>query len=187
MQVKKDDIHNKILTVAERLFILRGYENTSMKQIADRCNISKSNIYRYYSSKEAIYEALVGSAREEIIKTSGQFFTSDFIDKYTPDKCDEISAILAKLFSEHHSAMLIMLRSAGGTDRALLEDLIMKKFIDACPIEDENIKKLISKVLIFGLTDIMVNHSDEETITKELRALINYHYLGLNGVKSMEI
>ncbi|SFY13329.1 TetR/AcrR family transcriptional regulator, partial [Ruminococcus sp. XPD3002] len=47
MQVKKDDIRNKILETAQRLFIKRGYENTSLKQIAEKSNISKSNIYRY--------------------------------------------------------------------------------------------------------------------------------------------
>lgn len=183
MQVKKYDIQKKILAVAEKLFIKRGYENTSLKQIADRCNISKSNIYRYFSSKEKIYENLVDNARADIIKASYHFFTPDFIGKYTPDKCDEISLILAKLFSEHRSAMLIMLQSVDGTDRKLVEELIMERFIDACPLEDENTKKLISRLLIFGLTDILANHSDEETIAKELNALIYYHYLGLNGVK----
>ena len=56
MQVKKDEIRNNILDTAQRLFIKRGYENTSMKQIAERSNISKSNIYRYFRSKEEIYE-----------------------------------------------------------------------------------------------------------------------------------
>lgn len=183
MQVKKDDIKNRILTVSEKLFIKRGYEDTSLKLIAEKSYISKSNIYRYFKSKDEIYEALVGAARAEIINTSDRFFTRDFIERYTLDKCDEISAILAKLLSGYHSAILIMLRSSGGADRKLLEDLIIKRFVEACPLEDEDIKKLISKIFIFGLTDILLEHSDEESIAKELSALIYYHYLGLNGVK----
>ena len=187
MQVKKDDIQNKILAAAERLFIRRGYENTSMKQIAERSNISKSNIYRYYSSKEEIYEILAGSARTAVINTSGHFFTPDFIEKYTPAKCDELSTVLAKLLSEHHSGILIMLRSSGGADRELLEKMLMKRFIEACPLEDESVKKLISRVLIYGLTDILLRYSDQESIEKELSALICYHYLGLNGVKEAAV
>jgi AcrR family transcriptional regulator len=183
MQVKKDEIQNKILEVTQRLFIKRGYENTSLKHIAERCNISKSNIYRYYSSKEEIYEALAGTARAEIINTSSHFFTPDFIGKYTPDKCDELSTALAKLLSRHHSGILIMLRSSVGSDRKLIEEMLMKRFVEACPMEDEDIKKLISRIIIFGLTDILLNHSDEESISKELNALICYHYTGLNGVK----
>ena len=137
MQVKKDDIHNKILTVSERLFIKNGYENTSLKMIADKSYISKSNIYRYYKSKEEIYETLVGPARNEILKLMSFFFTEDFISKYTPDKCEEISGVLAKIFSEYRSGILIALRSSEGVDRKMIEQIIIEKFIEACPIDDE--------------------------------------------------
>lgn len=183
MQVKKEEIQQKILEVAKRLFMKRGYENTSLKQIADISNICKSNIYRYYSSKEAIYDAITDRARNELIKSSYRFFSSDFMEKSTPDKCDEISMAFAKLFSAHHSEILIMLRSSGGRDRKLLEELLIKGFIEACPLEDEGTKKLISRLIIFGLTDILRNYCDEDSISKELNVLMYYHYLGLNGVK----
>ncbi len=183
MQVKKDDIQNKILTVAERLFIKNGYENTSLKMIAERSYISKSNIYRYYKSKEEIYETLVGPARTEIIKLMSFFFTEDFIGKYTPDKCEEISTVLAKVFCEYRSGILIALRSSEGTDRKMVEQNIIGKFIEVCPIDDEGAKEMISKILIYGLTDILLKYSDEENVAKELNMLIYYHYLGLNGLK----
>ncbi len=183
MQVKKDDIQNKILTVSQRLFIKNGYENTSLKMIADRCYISKSNIYRYYKSKEEIYEALVGPARQAVTSTMSIFFTPDFIGKYTPEKCEEITPILAKLFCEHRMGMLIALRSESGTDRKMIEQTIIARFVEACPIDDESTKELISKLLIFGLTEILLKHSDEEGINTHLKHLIYYHYLGLSGLK----
>lgn len=183
MQVKKEEIKNKIVSVAERLFITRGYENTSLKQIADRSSISKSNIYRYFISKEEIYEFLTGTARKEIIGTSNKFFTHEFIEKCTPDKLDEISVFLTNLLSRNRSGILIMLRSSVGSDKKMIEEMIIKNFVEACPIDDENIKKLISRIMIFGLTEILLNYSDEKSMAKEVNALICYHYLGLNGVK----
>ena len=185
MQVKKDDIQKKILTVAERLFIKNGYENTSLKMIAERSYISKSNIYRYYKSKDEIYETLVGPARNEILKLTTVFFTDDFIGKYTPDKCEEVSSILAGVFSEYRSGVLVALRSSTGTDRKLVEQTIIAKFIEACPIYDEDTKEMISKLLIYGITEILLKHSDKESIERELKALIYYHYLGLNGLKDI--
>jgi hypothetical protein len=76
-----------------------------------------------------------------------------------------------------------MLRSSTGKDMKLLESLITQRFVEACPLEDDDVKKLVSKLLIFGLTEILSAHSDEESIAKELNALIYYHYMGLNGVK----
>ncbi|SEP64572.1 transcriptional regulator, TetR family [Lachnospiraceae bacterium NE2001] len=184
MQVKKDDIQNKILTVAQRLFIKNGYENTSLKMIADRSYISKSNIYRYYRSKEDIYEALVGPARQAVVNTMSIFFTPEFIGIYSPDKCEEIAPILAKLFCEHRKGMLIALRSETGTDRKMIEQSIIAKFIEACPIDDDGTKELISKLLIYGLIEILLKYSDEENIQKHLKHLIYYHYLGLDGLKA---
>ena len=185
MQVKKDDIQKKILTVSERMFIKNGYENTSLKMIADKSYISKSNIYRYYKSKDEIYETLVGPARNEILKLTTVFFTDDFIGKYTPDKCEEVSSILASVFSEYRSGVLVALRSSTGTDRKLVEQTIIAKFIEACPIYDEDTKEMISKLLIYGITEILLKHSDKESIERELKALIYYHYLGLNGLKNI--
>jgi hypothetical protein len=111
------------------------------------------------------------------------FFTDDFIGKYTPDKCEEISGVLAEIFCKYRSGILIALRSSEGTDRKIIEQIIIGKFIEACPIDDNDAKELISKIMIFGLTDILLKCSDEADIKKELDVLYYYHYLGLNGLK----
>ncbi len=76
-----------------------------------------------------------------------------------------------------------MLRAVGGRDIELLEEMIIKRFIKAYPLEDGIIKDLISRLLILSLRYILLNHSEEENIAKELSALIYYHHLGLNGSK----
>jgi len=183
MQIKKDDIRSNILITAERLFLKRGYNETSLKMISERCNISKSNIYRYFSSKEEIYDTIITPARVDIMDSAPFFYSQEYMSKDIEEKCSELSAVLARLFYDHHSRILIMLREAGRPDRKLLEDLIIRNFIDTCPLEDESIKRLISSVLIFGLTDILLDNTDEQSIEKKLKALIYYHYLGLNGIK----
>ena len=183
MQVKKEDISSNILNTAMRLFIKRGYENTSLKLIAEKCHICKSNIYRYYSSKEDIYETIVGPAREEIVNNAPYFFSQEIIDRNVVEKCEEVPLILSGLMSRFHSEILIMLKSENGTDRRMLEKLITDSFINTCPIEKSGSKEMISKMLIFGLTDILMKYSEEEDLLRELRPLIRYHYLGLNGLK----
>ena len=183
MQVKKDDIRANILVVSERLFIKRGYENTSLKMIAGNCNISKSNIYRYFSSKEEIYETIAGPAREAIISMAPIFFSQETINKSVIDKSREIPVVLAGLLSRFRSSILIMLRSDGGKDRMMIENLITDSFINSCPVEMSGAKELISKMLIFGLTDILLKYTDKEDLLRELRSLICYHYLGLYGLK----
>lgn len=183
MQVKKEDIRNNILVVAESLFIRRGYEKTSLEMIAGKCNISKSNIYRYFRSKEEIYETIVGPAREAIIGNAPFFFSQEFINKSVSDKCRELPLILTGLLSNFHSAILIMLRSEGGKDRVMIEKMITDMFVSSCPLEMSGSKERISRLLIFSITDILLKYSDEEDLLRELRPLICYHYLGLDGLK----
>ncbi|MBD2845412.1 TetR/AcrR family transcriptional regulator [Paenibacillus sp. IB182496] len=50
---------NKILVSAERLFAEKGYESTSIQDIADDCSVAKGSLYKFFSSKEALYIELL--------------------------------------------------------------------------------------------------------------------------------
>jgi len=49
--VRRDAIHSSALTLLRR----DGYENVSLNGIADEAGFTKSNLYRYYSSREEIF------------------------------------------------------------------------------------------------------------------------------------
>ncbi|MBQ8950629.1 MAG: TetR/AcrR family transcriptional regulator [Eubacterium sp.] len=183
MQIKKDEIYQRILAVSKRLFIHNGYEKTSLRMVADKCFISKSNIYRYFRSKEEIYETLVGKARQSVVKAIGHFGSSEYAGNYTDDKIEDVSTALAKVMSEHREGLLIMLKSTGSKDKAMLTDMMTEFFVEACPIEDDEFKIQIVSILVMGLTDILKSYSEEDEMRYRLRLLITYHYLGLNGIK----
>lgn len=50
-EMKKNDI----LDAAQRLFFRKGYENTSMDEVAKEAEYSKRTVYIYFSGKEQIY------------------------------------------------------------------------------------------------------------------------------------
>lgn len=183
MQIKKDEINQRILTVSKNFFINIGYENTSLRMVADKCFISKSNIYRYFSSKEEIYETLVGEARQCVIEAISRFGSAEYAGNYTAHKIEEVSTVLARLMSRYREGILIMLKSDGSKDQSMLVDMMTKFFVEACPIQDKAFKVQIISILIMGLTDILVNYSEENEINYRLKMLISYHYLGLNGIK----
>lgn len=56
---EKEQRRNDIIEAAEKLFIAKGYENTSMDDIAAAVELSKPAIYRYFASKEDLYFAVV--------------------------------------------------------------------------------------------------------------------------------
>jgi TetR/AcrR family transcriptional regulator, repressor of fatR-cypB operon len=52
------NLYNRVLAVAVKLFMQRGYFNTSVQDIQRESGVSLSTIYRHFSAKQAIAEAL---------------------------------------------------------------------------------------------------------------------------------
>ncbi len=48
-----------VLDVARRLFAERGYDATSLQQIADELGVQKANVYYYFKTKSAILDELL--------------------------------------------------------------------------------------------------------------------------------
>lgn len=56
---KADTTKNEILKIAMRMFLDKGYSNTSVKAICDELNISTGNLTFYYPTKEHMLTKLV--------------------------------------------------------------------------------------------------------------------------------
>jgi AcrR family transcriptional regulator len=59
MQTKKDDIRGRILETARQEFIEKGFEKASIRNITSAAKTSKSNIYNYFTDKDALFCAVV--------------------------------------------------------------------------------------------------------------------------------
>lgn len=59
MQILKESIKNKILKAASLEFNEKGFQAASMRKIAANAGITPGNIYRYFSNKEKLLEAVV--------------------------------------------------------------------------------------------------------------------------------
>jgi AcrR family transcriptional regulator len=56
---------NRFLSVATRLFADRGYEGTSIEAILDEAQASRGSLYHHFSSKDALFEAVLVALLEE--------------------------------------------------------------------------------------------------------------------------
>lgn len=68
-QRRKESRPGEIIEAAFELFAERGFSATRMDEIAHKAGISKGSLYNYFTSKEAIFEAVV---TEDIIPTIDQ-------------------------------------------------------------------------------------------------------------------
>lgn len=56
----------QILEVAEAVFAERGYQTTTMEDVADRVGVTKPLLYEYFGSKEGLLSAAVDRARAQL-------------------------------------------------------------------------------------------------------------------------
>ena len=52
----------RIMDIAEDLFATRGYDGTSLRQIADGAGIKEPGLYNHFAGKQALYEAVLHRA-----------------------------------------------------------------------------------------------------------------------------
>lgn len=104
------DSTERILVAAEDLFSERGYDAVSISDIALRAGVCKSNVFHHFSSKDALYFAVLGDARQA-------FF--ELIDKLH-DSDGTIPERLGK-FAELHLHRIVEL---GKISRLVLRDLL---------------------------------------------------------------
>ncbi len=68
-----------ILEAAEKLFLSKGYEETTMDEIALEAEFSKGTVYKYFISKDELYIAIGIKAYQLIIR-----YTREFAEKENP-------------------------------------------------------------------------------------------------------
>ena len=64
--MNKLQCRNRILKMSRRLFTAKGYENTTIEDVAEAAEISKATLYNYFSSKEDLLQGIADAALEEI-------------------------------------------------------------------------------------------------------------------------
>ncbi|MDD3840789.1 MAG: TetR/AcrR family transcriptional regulator [Clostridia bacterium] len=63
---KKIESRARILKAARALFQHKGYDNTSIEEIAEKADVSKSTFFNYFATKESLLEGIAADEVEEI-------------------------------------------------------------------------------------------------------------------------
>jgi len=64
MKIDFDTTKGKIIKAAIELFPEKGYERTSMKEIADSAGVTKPAVYYYFDNKEEMFKEIIDIGRE---------------------------------------------------------------------------------------------------------------------------
>ena len=77
---KKEDKNNQIIAAATKEFLVKGIDAASMHNIAEMAEVSKRTLYKYYSSKEELYSALI----DEILVSIEDMYSFSYESEINP-------------------------------------------------------------------------------------------------------
>lgn len=152
-----------LLQVAARLFYERGYDGTSMEELARKLGITKSAIYYHVSSKEELLRMSVDRALDGLFGVAEE---AEALDGRAIDKLEHLVRGSVRVLCEQLPFVTLLLRVRGNTrvERAALArrrefDLIVAKLVQQAEAEGDvrpDVDPAITARLLFGLVNSLI-------------------------------
>ena len=98
---------SKVLEAALDLFSTHGYGATSMRQIAEACELSTGNLYHHFGSKEAIFQRLIDDYWERLLDPEHPL-QKVFTRANFPDDLEELAAEIEQTVEENKASILLV-------------------------------------------------------------------------------
>lgn len=181
MQVLKDEIRNNILEAAKRLFYEKGYNNASLRDIANKSGITVGNVYRYFANKESVLEGVVYPVYSKImdyIELSESYIKAGE-SKTFEDFRNEINDYILRITKEYRLEMLILFKGTQGTKfektRSELVSLIENRIYEGLFKRvkmDLNEAAYLSKVVARSFLDSLIMVIEETENSEKLKKMI---------------
>ncbi len=199
MQVLKDYVRMNILESARKEFLVNGYTKASMREIAQSAGITVGNIYRYYDSKEYLFEAVVDPTFVEITEliqnVNLEKFETSERDEYLTFRNDFTTQFM-KIIHENKEEIVILVKCAEGTRykgarshfAQIIETKVNKYVTDAVKFERVSfdstiVSKVISKSVIDGLTELIIYNGLQNLnqLETDVKVLMDLYFSNLVG------
>lgn len=129
-----DPLRQRLIAEATHQFVVRGFDGTSMREIADACGVTKAALYYHYAGKADLLRDIVAGYLDKVagVVTAGSGAASGY--------ADQLRAIVRGLFGLPVESRAIMrlamhdLRHLNDTDRDAFAAAYQTRFLQ--PLTD---------------------------------------------------
>ena len=189
MQILKDEVRDNILIQAEQLFFENGYVNTSTRMIAEKTGMHYTSMYRYFKSKSALFDAIVGDYYRKFITGFTNFM--DEADDNSPleERISELGQGLFSAIKDDRKKFVILIRRSKGTKYAsVFEEMVglLKQHMSEDIFNEEKQKQVVQVVsynFLKGVGDIAETCVKPDDLKISISAFVRYH---LSGIASFQ-
>ena len=119
-------MEEKIIRTAKKVFIEKGYIETSMSEIAARVGINRSGLHYYFRTKEKMFHAVFGDIVSSIIPKVLEIMVQK--EKPISNRIEEIVDTYYLLFTENPHLPMFVIREMNRDASLLIETVKQMDF-----------------------------------------------------------
>ena len=162
--IKEQDTKESILKSAEKLFARKGFESTTVREIARDSGVNVAMIYYYFKTKDGLYQEIIEGSFDKLF-----CLLKDGVDhrKGPEEKVYDIIKVYINFFYHHKDIHRIFLRETVTQSRHV--EVIVKKYIS------KNFN-LIHSVIKEGVKEGIFRVQDTVLSTFSLIGMILYYF-----------
>ncbi len=152
-----------ILREAARQFAAKGYEASSLNEVAAAMNYSKGAIYNYFRSKQEIYDAIIIATLSGLHDASQEAVLPD---DPPPEQLRRFMIAHAQYLSDNTDSFVTMLVGFSGMADAKLKQ-------DAIRLRDAH-EGLLRKIIADGVAIGAFQHADPAVVGRAVLSLLSW-------------
>jgi AcrR family transcriptional regulator len=177
MQYLKEEVKERIITSALQEFKEKGYINSSIRAIAKNAGVASGNVYRYFESKEDLFNKIMGPVYNQLMAYISDIEKANYLEAnvycHPMSEVNQIKNMIMEVFKDYSTELLILLDNSMGTkyeniknDLILFIDNILKKTLilelkqNNIIIQDDFITYVMSSSLVDGICLILRKYED---------------------------
>ena len=191
MQYQKEDVRKRIVNAAKTEFLRVGYSRASMLQISTCAKVPIGNLYRYFSSKASLFDAIVGTARERILEavkaSLGERRATPITVEAFKNKVNEVAINFLSIARDYQKETILLLQKSGGSSYdgfideviACVKELLNDRVRKASGTPDEFLFDLIADNVTRGAFRILIERPFDEQM-EELVKLLTFYFANID-------
>lgn len=197
----KSETNKRIVTAAKNEFMENGFDKASMRRIASKAGMSAAGLYRHFSDKEAMFDALLKPLFEQCnieFEThknhSYALLESNQLEKIWLERGD--TKLFIKLMYSYHDEFKLLLCHAKGTkhenyihDFVTMEEKETMDYLDKAKRNGISVNEIVPKELHLllsayytALFEVIVHDFSREEAEHYLETLQNFFYPGWRNI-----
>jgi AcrR family transcriptional regulator len=198
MQLKKEKIKIRIEKAAREDFLDYGFTKTSMRNIAKKAQISTSNIYNYFKSKEELFNSLIDPVYHKIknlllnlFETEKNLGENEFFKQIS----DVFAHPIGEIIKQNAKELIILIDRSEGTkyekfkenlietiESHFTESVVHEKKMKDNYLNNRFVMHIIANNLLEGLLELAKHYKNDEWVDSNIELLIKYHIHGISSL-----